>query len=270
MNGLGLHSIIRSFLIAMTLAANAAWAQVDPVFVFAGGFGTCPTLLRPQSPAPAEFWQLRDEAAQVLGTLPGPAVVSCFGSDGQLRPEIDPRSEMVPPAASFVEHVSLVLASQRRPALVLIGHSWGGALAAHAVPEIRHHLQARAGDPRFAHVQNVSMLLVTIDPIDFNFCTPPAFNVLRNNECMKTPTSFAPSNPLYAMVTQNVRGWLNVFQTEGILLHSGPVGQFGPWGRVAVDWHLGGYRIAPHQEIARDARTWTAVRDWVLRFVGEG
>jgi hypothetical protein len=114
------------------------------------------------------------------------------------------------------------------------------------------------------------MLLVTIDPIDFNFCTPPAFNVLRNNECMKTPTSFAPSNPLYARVTQNVRGWLNVFQSEGVLLHSGPVGQFGPWGRVAVDWHLGGYRIAPHQEITRDARTWNAVRDWVLRFVGEG
>jgi hypothetical protein len=261
---------IKIFLLELLFASGTAAAAIDPVFVFAAGFGTCPTMLRQQSPAPDEFWQLQQETAQLLGHVPGQTIVSCFGSDGQLRPEIAPRSQMIPPATSFVEHVSLAVASQRQPALVMVGHSWGGSLVAHAVPEIRQYIQSRAGDPRFAHVQHVPILLVTIDPIDFNFCTPPALNVLRNAECMKTPSSFAPTGTLYPAITQHVRGWLNVFQTDGILLHSGPVGQFGPLGWVAVDWHVGGgLGVAPHQAIARDVRVWQAVRDWVLRFLSE-
>ena len=257
--------------IALTASLNLfAQSAVEPIFVFSAGYGTCQSLLS-RSPAPAEFWGLHEEVSFSLGQDPRlvPSIVSCFRPEGRFHSEIDYTSTVPNPAGSFVEHVSQVVASKVRPVLVVMGHSWGGSLAVETVVQVKHTLNLWSQDPRFFHLRAVPILLVTIDPIDFRFCTPPIFNFLRNFECLKAPTSFSPLSPLYQTATQSVRGWLNVFQTEGLLLHSGPVGKFGQFGHVAADWQLGGFAIAPHQEIARDARTWTAIRDWVFRFVGE-
>jgi hypothetical protein len=196
-------------------------------------------------------------------------IVSCFRRHGRSGSEIDFQSTVPQQTGTLLDHLSQVIASKSRPALIVMGHSWGGTLAAELVVQVKQVLEMWAQDPRLAHLRSMPILLVTIDPIDSHYCTPPAFNVLGNSECLKGPTTFAPGGPLYQTITHSVRGWLNIFQTEGILLHSGPVGQYGPRGPLVVDWHLGGLGLTAHQEIARDARTWAAVQDWVLRFVSE-
>ncbi|MCX6126521.1 MAG: hypothetical protein NTV34_17440, partial [Proteobacteria bacterium] len=196
-----------------------------------------------------------------------PLVVTCYRSLDLVRSSLEIALNPPPGPMTFAEHLSRILATRQHPALIFIGHSWGGSLAAENIVHVGNILKYWAQDPRFARLREVPSLLVTIDPIDSNLCHQPFLSVIGNPDCLNTPRLFNPSGGLYPELTRSVTGWLNIYQTQGILLHGGPVAGFAGFPNRFENLMLTGFGLSAHKEIRTDQRTWSAITQKVSAFL---
>ena len=254
-------------LLINSSTANAQGA-LEPVFVFSGGYGSCNDSIGP-TPGPDLLYQLHQNIAGRLGRWPAeiPLVVTCYRSLDLVSSSLEFALSPPPGPMPLADHISRLLATKQRPALIFMGHSWGGSLAAQNIVQVRNILNYWAQDPRYINLRDVPALLVTIDSIDINLCHQPLLSVIGNPDCLNTPRLFDPSGGLYPELMRSVNGWLNIYQTQGILLHGGPINSFSGFPNKSGNLMLGGFGLSAHTEIREDQRTWSAIMHWVSAFL---
>lgn len=252
----------------LSIPPGFSQSKKEPVLVFSGGNASC-AQMNGASPAPEGFFRLHKAVASRVDLQPDeiPTVITCFRAVDRDSTRVEFTSNAPVEVSTYIEHISRLLATKTKPTLVFIGHSWGGVLAAEGVLQIQKILTNWSDDPRLSFLRDIPVMLVTIDAIDFNFCRKPYVTILGNTDCLSTPRSFASSGDLFPILAHSLRGWLNIYQREGLLLHGGPVEQFKNNPASLSNLNLTKFRLSPHMEIRSDQRTWDAISQRVDSFL---
>jgi len=180
-------------------------------------------------------------------------VISCFGLDATVVNFItsaDPQKVTKLGVRDFIKEFGDLAETQTDADLHVVGHSYGGWLSLQVASAIRNTKPPRS--------------LTTVDPISHVLCTPPdVINSLIGNPvkstCNQAPADLSEDSLQdIAAVTDK---WLNFYQTDANLLHSGVLN-----GAENVKISFPAAPLDPHTKIADDA----SVIAKVLELVGEG
>jgi len=208
-----------------------------------GGYMSCGS----NNEAPLEgtrmvrYLQLINAKSNADKSLAPVYVVSCFGLDAGkvnfISSEAPSKVNNLPISQFVDEFVDLVDRTED-PDLHVVGHSYGGWLSLQIADAIKD--------------KNPPRSLTTIDPISHLLCTPPdVINSIIGNPvrstCNQAPADLSQDS--LQAISERTTDWLNFYQTDASLLHSGIL-----TGADNIKLTYPGAPLDPHTQIADDSK----------------
>lgn len=193
----------------------------EPVIVTLGGFTSCASAPQGPTPAGTARWERAARLSQRFSRGDARWVRGCFDAASQLHwvsssaPGVV-RSTTVDDLVPFFNAVAERVGDPRRP-LYVIGHSYGGWVAAHTAA-------------RFAPSANLR-LLFTVDPISPNDCTVGSYLRAAASPvtapwslagCQRAPADLSLSDRARIVDHVPERAWRHYYQRNFIPLRSSP------------------------------------------------
>ena len=141
-------------------------------------------------------------------------------------------------------------------------------LTADTVGSMRNKLTRWSTRTGYDHLAAAKIMLVTIDAIDYRYCRQPVIDALGNDACRRAPPSLTAGGEALTGVLGAVDTWLNIYQTDGRWLRSGPISALeqlpAPSGNLRFAF---GRRDIAHIEVAEQDATWSHVEARVREFM---
>jgi pimeloyl-ACP methyl ester carboxylesterase len=228
------------------------------VLVFLGGYTSCADSSKsPDNMDLTEmFKQIFDDVTAKNGGQEPSWFLSCYGFDPDTATYMnsaDPDKKLTRSVASMEKDLAAFALSLGKPELYVAGHSYGAYTALKLLPGLATEIKVKA--------------LVTIDAISKVGCTPegalPA--VLGAGAapqgCLEAPTDITKEQQ--EKIKAQAGTWLNFYQTDSQILHSGP---FAPAQNEKRTYDSGGF--APHNDLVFDDDVISAVSAAILKSAG--
>jgi hypothetical protein len=190
-----------------------------PIFALIDGFFTCPDFT-----ATANTIQDTNMAAILSKVLaaakknnkPEPMyVVSCYTTDPSkiyYSTSADPKKLLNSSVPEFIKKFKDMVATVTNPDAFVVGYSYGGWTSMKLVSELDESTNL--------------MGLITVDPISMVNCTTSGFlstffGGTPAQGCTESPSDF--SNETITTIETRAKNWLNFYQEDQTILHSGPI-----------------------------------------------
>ncbi len=247
-NLLSMLVLMKMCLFSVNLFAQqylpASIVHRDAFFVVSGGSASCKVDTNRRFPSPFTTLiskRFRQMLAKSRGSVRIKFVLTCFtlpatspiffsGSDHQNQIFSGNLSQL----RSLVDSYLVGLGA---PQVYFIGHSWGGWLGMN----LAHSLSLYPGPPASLR------LIATLDPISKIHC-----RWLHRGECDRAPTDISQIQQQRIAALSNL--WLNFFQTQSHLIHSGP-----------VTFASQNYQVsAPHPDMNTHEGIWKILEEHIL------
>lgn len=260
----------------MSHPASALTGNDLPVLVISAGYDSCPASARAsESDLAIRALRWRQIFAWQLGIPQDaiPWIASCYLKINRWESTLQVESSHPIRGTTFADQISqLAGGSGRTPHLIFIGHSWGGMLAIDSASPVRAQLAYWSQIAGYEHLRDTKQLLISIDPIDYQFCQPPPIRNIGNNDCRSAPRRLSFNNwELLSQVYASVERWMNIYQTDAPWLHSGPViNPSYPSAAYMNAWQHYDSGDNPHIRIIQDQRTWDLITQQASYFLGAG
>ena len=193
--------------------------EPTPIFALIDGFFTCPDFT-----ATANTIQGTNMAV-ILGKVlaeakknnkPEPSyVVSCYTTDPSkiyYSTSADPKKLLNSSVPDFIKKFKGMVATITNPDAFVVGYSYGGWTSMKLVSELDESTNL--------------MGLVTVDPISMVNCTTTGFlntffGGMPAQGCTESPSDFTTETIMG--IENNAKTWLNFYQEDQTILHSGPI-----------------------------------------------
>lgn len=228
------------------------------VLVFLGGYTSCADSSKsPDNMDLTEmFKQVFDDMTAKNGGQEPSWFLSCYGfepDNATYMNSADPEKKLTRSVASMEKDLAAFALSLGKPELYVAGHSYGAYTALKLLPGLDVGIKVKA--------------LVTIDAISKVGCTPegalPA--VLGAGAapqgCLEAPADITKEQQ--EKIKTQAGTWLNFYQTDSPILHSGP---FAPAQNEKRSYDSGGF--APHNDLVFDKDVISAVSAAIVKSGG--
>ena len=197
----------------------ARYGEPTPIFALIDGFFTCPDFT-----ATANTIQDTNMAAMLSKVLaaakknnkPEPVyVISCYSTDPSkiyYSTSANPKTLLNSSVPDFIKKFKDMVATVTNPDTFVVGYSYGGWTSMKLVSELDESTNL--------------MGLVTVDPISMVNCTTTGFlsNFFGGSPaqgCTESPSDFSVET--LSTIETRAKTWLNFYQEDQTILHSGPI-----------------------------------------------